>query len=259
MKKVIGLIAVLIFSACLKIQKKSDVEGITEVQTAISSKPVPPASVIFELNNTMNLTADLMIQADKIILGPYARIYTNQFSLVIQATTMDSAVGASIQNFSEDNLVAPYETVGLNGGLVKIKTREAYGNIQVHMNAQQGGPGKRGWTTVVTNNIYIDRSPSGACQPNSGSNSGQSGSFFFESERAANFFITTSMKVAPGGLIGEVLVNPVATLNYQKDPANNKFPKGKNCHVIPQPGKAGLPGQICIKLTAETLAVCEKF
>lgn len=260
-KCVFSVLIVLSLSACLKVQKKSDVEKVDN-QEAAQEQTQPVAPVVFELNDVMSLTQDTIIIADKVILGPSARIYTNQFELTIQATILDSAIGAVIQSFSEENLIAFAETVGLSGGLVKIKTTEAYGNLQVHMNGQQGGNGKTGWKTVKTGNIYIDDTNYGECQPNSGSNSGNSGSFFFESESAQQLFITSSMKVAVGGIMGEIISNPVYAKDigyYPKEPHKHKFPRRENCYNKPADGVPGAPGQICIKLSAEASPACEKF
>lgn len=225
------------FSSCLKIQKKTNDES----PLVHTEKAVSESTVVYELNEDLSLTQDTEIIADKVILGPNAHIYTHQFALTIKTEVLDSAIGAFIQNFPETHLVAELETDGLNAGITKIKTNEAYGNLQIRMNGQQGGLGLAGW------HINIDL----ICQPNSGRDSGQSGSFFFEAEKEAGFFLTTVMNRAPGGKIGAVKAGPINKIPVK--------PLSASCYVMPKDGKPGIPGQICIKLSADSLPVCEKF
>lgn len=225
------------FSGCLKIQKKSN----EEPPLVHTEKAVSKSAVVYELNQDLSLTQDTEIIADKVVLGPNARIYTYQFSLTIKTGVLDSAIGALIQNFPESHLVAELETTGLNAGITKIKTNEAYGNLQIRMNGQQGGSGLAGWRI----NINL------ICQPNSGRDSGQSGSFFFEAEKESGFFLTTSMNIAVGGKVGTVRAGVTNKIPVK--------PMSAACYVMPKDGQPGNPGQICIKLSADSLPVCEKF
>lgn len=257
MKNIFIVLMIFSLSACLKIQKKSELENTaTQAQTAavdVPSPSEPPAPVVFELNDVMSLTEDTVIQADKVILGPNARIYTNQFSLSVNAVTLDSALGAKIQNFPDGTLAAAIESEGLSGGVTKIKVGEAYGHLDAHMNAQQGGVGKSGWRV-------FDRSISDGCQPNGGRKAGKSGSFYLEADKGNQLFMKTKMTLVAGGAVGRILVWPQDTHAIGNDPSYwHKYPHSENCRVIPTVGEIGSPGQICIKLTADSTPVCEKY
>ncbi len=250
----IGMMSSILMS-CVKIQKKSEPDQPQDQNVAVAVTTEP---VIFTLDDEMSLNQDTLIRADEVHLKSNARIYTNQFALDIQATRIFIDRGVFIQTFAEAHLVAPIEVPGLDGGIVHIVAHEIHGNLQVFMNGQKGGEGLGGWSARpgVSNIVWPDP-PRSACQPNSGKNSGVSGSFFMEVNQSQDFSISTSMKVAEGGAIGSILQT---SFSFAKD-LNKKYKiqQPKTCHDIPVQGRAGIAGQICLKMSSADLARCERY
>jgi hypothetical protein len=262
MKNTILLCVVLSLCACVKIQKKSEIEQPQDptIQLKAETQTEPqPEPVIFVLDEVMSLNQDVLIVADEVHLKSNARIYTNQFALNIQATSIYIDRGVFIQTFPEHNMIASMETNGLNGGAAHIKGNDIHGNLQVFMNGQSGGEGLGGWAALPEDpNPLLSGLARDACFPNSGKNGGISGSFFLEVNESQNFSISTSMKLAEGGPIGPVSkefffnVKDYAT-KYKK---TNDW---KGCATVPVIGKAGTPGQICLKLTQNDLPKCGSY
>ena len=253
MKNIILMCMMCSVLACVKVQKKSELDQPQDQNVTVTAEPV-----IFILDEMISLKRDTLIVADEVHFKSNARIYTNQFALDIQAAKIFIDRGVFIQTFAENNHIAPMEVAGLDGGVVHIVANDIHGNLQVFMNGQSGGEGLGGWTERpgVSSAIWPDP-PRSACQPNSGKNSGASGSFFMEVNQSQDFSISTSMKVAAGGAIGSVLEENFA---FVKDlNLKYKIQQQQNCHIIPKVGRAGVPGQICLKMLLADLARCEKF
>lgn len=251
-KNILFVLMILNLCACLKIQKKGNDEALPTVenQNPVMVEQITP--VVFTLNTVWSLTDHAEIIADEVRLSSLARIYTNQFKLSIHAKKLIVEQGALIQTFDENHARAWVETAAVDGGTIDIKIAEAEGYLQVFMNGQQGGEGKSGWILSIMGTTTM-------CQPNSGWNSGRSGSFFLEADQATHFFITTQMQVAEPGPIG-VLENVfVRGPELLKDPSHNKYPRFENCQNNPVPGKPGSAGQICMRLKADESPQCEKF
>ncbi len=258
MKNLILICVVLFLCGCVKIQKKSEVESVPDqvVQPLVEKFSEP---VIFVLDEVLSQTQDILIIADEVHLKTNARIYTNQFSLRIEATRIYIDRGAFIQTFAEDQTIAPIEQNAIDGGVVHIKGNDIYGNLRIFMNGQSGGVGLGGWSGLPASpNPYVSLPPQEPCLPNSGRNSGASGSFFLEVNQSQDFSISTSMKVAEGGSIGPVSADYFWTVKDYKTKYKKAF-DWQSCNTIPVTGKAGMPGQICLKLSATDLARCERY
>lgn len=250
MKNLFLLCLISSLVACVKVQKKSEMDQAQDMNTQVEVRKEP---VVFVLDEIMVLTEDTLIVADEVHLKSNAGIYTKQFALNIQATSIYIDRGVFIKTFSDELLVAPVETPAIDGGVIHIVAHDIHGNLQVSMNGQQGGEGLPGWHAhPVSASINISEPEFNSCFPNSGLDSGVSGSFFLEVNQSKEFSITSSMKVAQGGLMGRYIANPFGS-------ANTKIKNVAKCNVAPKAGKPGVPGQICLKLSATDLAQCEKF
>lgn len=261
MKNLILLCVMVSLFACVKVQKKSDVESEPEVvQQQVQREPV-----IFQLDETMSLDKDLEIAADEVYLKSNTKIFTNQFNLNINAKLIVIESGALIQTFSNEKMKAPFKTRAIDGGAVHIIANEVVGKLQVTMNGQQGGQGIGGWNAYEGfNGGFISHSPHSACAPESGEDSGVSGSFLLETSHSLDFFVNTRMDTAPGGEIGEIhegLFPWISTKDFNLAEYKARFKNFErtNCNIIPTPGKAGRPGQICMKLSDTDRPTCEKF
>lgn len=258
MKNLVLLCVVVSFYGCVKVQKKSEVEEQPkEPVVEVMAEPAPEP-VIFMWDEVKHLTEDTLIEADEVYLKSNTRIFTGPYSLTIKATSIFIDRGVFIQTFAEEQLVAPIEVQAIDGGVVHIVGNDIHGNLQVFMNGQQGGEGLGGWNAIPADpNLYFPSPAIDACYPNSGRNSGASGSFFLEVNQSQEFSVTTSMKVAERGLIGNRMGHPMWV---DKDSAKKyKSRQQQTCHIVPSPGKPGIPGQICLKLSATDLARCERF
>lgn len=261
MKNIIILCSILSLSGCLKIQKKTDLDKpnvqptqqIPEPASAPVVTEAKPDPVIIVLDSTLSLDQNTEIVADEIYLKSNAKIYTNQFSINIKATSIFIERGVLIQSFAENNSVAPLETPGLSGGTVQIVANDIHGHLQVIMNGQIGGVGFGGWNAFPATDYTPDWP---ACAPRGGKNSGQSGSFFLEVHNSQDFYVSTFMQLAPGGAIG-----PISDLLSIQGPLvkfYNNF-KRDDCNAVPTIGKPGWPGQICMKLSQTDRPQCERF
>lgn len=241
-------------SACMKVQKKSEIDA--QPEPAVQIEAVLPKPVIFTLDEVMNLTEDVLIVADEVHLKPNTRIYTNQFNLSIEATSIYIDRGVIIQSFDDQLLVAKINVPGLNGGTVQIKGNDIHGNLQVFMNGQTGGPGLGGWAEIPYMNYPFLQQYRAPCKPNGGKDSGESGSFFLNANQSQDFSISTSMKIAPGGSVGNILQG---SLIFLRNPEDYKIKSQPTCTDNPEIAKPGSPGQICLKLSENDLARCESF
>jgi hypothetical protein len=257
MKNLFLLCVVVSLYSCVKVQKKSELDQPQDQRVQVMAEQVREP-VIFILDEVKSLTEDTLIIADEVYLKSNARIYTNQFALNIQATSIFVDRGVFIQTFADQQLVAPIEVQAIDGGVVHIVANDIHGNLQVFMNGQEGGPGLGGWTALPPDpNPYVPYPGREACQPNSGKNSGVSGSFFLEVNQSQDFSVSTSMKVAAGGALGEI--SPLVLIYIKDADKKYKTKQQQNCYVVPTTGKVGIPGQICLKLSATDLAKCERF
>lgn len=250
-----SLLAALLCS-CIKVQKKSEFEvaPVDEVQV----QEVKRAPVVYRLNGVLYLTQDTEIRADEIYLEADSKIYTNQFSLKINSSIFYSDRGAVIQSFADQNMMAPVEQSGLNGGVVEIKTDIAKGNLQVRMNGQSGGPGRGGWTEYTPSDLFFEGFRRVACKPNSGKNAGRSGSFFVETNDSLDFYVSATMEIAHGGLIGPVYEK--AGYIFTEPDYQTRFKShNEGCLIEPHAGEAGSAGQICMKLKVEDSPRCERY
>ena len=254
MKKLILLSFVVYLSACMKIQKKSDMDAKPE--PAVQIETVLPESVIFTLDEVMILSQDAVIVADEVHLKSNARIFTNQFSLNIEATSVYIDRGVIIQSFPEPLLIAKINVPGLSGGTIQITGNDIHGNLQVFMNGQTGGPGLGGWAEIPYMNYPSLQQYRAPCKPNGGKDSGESGSFFLNANQSQDFSISTSMKIAPGGSVGNILQG---SLIFLRNPEDYKIKSQPTCTDNPEIAKPGSPGQICLKLSENDLARCESF
>ena len=252
MKNLFLLCVVVSLYSCVKVQKKSEVDQQTDSNVQVEVRKEP---VIFVLDEVMTLTQDTVIVADEVHLKSNARIYNRQFALNIQATSIYIDRGVFIKTFADEQLVAPVETPAIDGGVVHIIANDIHGNLQVFMNGQRGGDGLPGWQ--ASEGSFIMPGGYNACLPDGGKDSAVSGSFFLEVNQSQEFSITTSMKVAEGGFIGHQSGSPYDAIFDPKK--KTKVKDQKNCSVIPKTGKPGIPGQICLKLSATDLTQCEKF
>ena len=256
MKNIFLLCVMSCVSACMKVQKKSEIDA--QPEPAVQIEAARPKPVIFTLDEVMNLTEDVLIVADEVHLKPNTRIYTNQFNLSIEATSIYIDRGVIIQSFDDQLLVAKINVPGLNGGTVQIKGNDIHGNLRVFMNGQTGGAGLGGWTALPDcPNSFILEFARGTCQPDSGKDSGAAGSFFLTVNQSQDFSLSTSMKIPQGGSIGSVLLD---YFYFAKNLHEYKLKSGtSSCEVIPSTGQTGSPGQICLKLSDKELARCEKY
>ncbi len=256
MKNIFLLCIIGWVSACMKIQKKSDLE--LQPEPAAQIETARPEPVVFTLDEALTLTEDVMIVADEVHLKSNARIYTNQFNLSIEATSIYIERGVIIQSFADHLLVTKINVPGLSGGTVQIKGNDIHGNLRVFMNGQTGGAGLGGWTALPDGpNSFILEFARGPCQPDSGKDSGAAGSFFLTVNQSQDFSISTSMKIPQGGSIGSVLLD---YFYFTKNLQEYKLKGGtSSCEAIPSTGQPGSPGQICLKLSDKELARCEKY
>lgn len=255
MKIIIILCVVITLCGCLKVQKKTDLDKRGEEVVVVAAEPV-----VYVLDEIKFLTEDTLITADEVYLKSNARIFTNQFALNIQAKSIYVDSGVFIQTFPDQQLVAPMEAVGLDGGVVHIIVNDIHGHLKVLMNGQQGGRGLGGWNGLPAK--FLEMQDSGAfhpCMPNGGKNSGVSGSFFLEVNQTQDFSMTTSMKVAPAGETGDIAESPIGLIRDPEIAKKYKIAQKQNCRVPPVIGKAGITGQICLKILASGLTQCERF
>ncbi len=242
--------------ACVKIQKKSDLDqDQSPVLATAEVESQPP----FILDEVLTLTEDTKIIADEVYLKSNARIYTHQFALFIQAKAIYIDRGVFIQTFPEGERVVPLASEAVDGGVVQILAHDIHGNLQVLMNGQNGGNGLSGWPyragAVYMGFFYAPELA--ACYPDSGKNAGMSGSFFLNVAQSDDFSITTSMKIGEGGAIG--LVTDVPYSATPTPPAEGRIKDKTTCQFTPYPGRPGTPGQICLKLAEGERAKCEHY
>lgn len=227
---------------------------------------LPPVDMV--ISEVLNLTEDSEYNIERLYLTSTAKIYTNQFNLRITARNIYSEFGAMISNY-QDGATAMVERAGSSGGKTELFSDNASGNLQIISNAEKGGSGKYGWSEgILVMGEYIPVSVGGRngelrpiCPGNDGAQSGDGGSFFLTVNNAKDFIVSAHSSVIEGGLAG--IINE----NCYFDSA---YPELKNLcksigkpgvcttNFIPQNGKAGKLGQICIKLNSEENYKCEK-
>jgi hypothetical protein len=245
----------------LKVQKKSELNSDPDV----SIQHMQRAPVVKTINEVISLEKDLNIDADEVYLKANTLIYTNQFNLHIKARLIVVEQGAIFKTFTDDKLIAAFNTPAVNGGLVKINVNKIEGNLTVVLNGQQGGQGMGGWDYFPgSQNMFFPSPAHQGCAPESGQNSGVSGSFHLEAQDALNFFFKYSMIVAVGGLVGDIHNGafPIVSLggfNLADYKAKHKNFEYRNCEHKPQVGKPGQSGSICMKLSDTDRPSCEKF
>lgn len=215
------------------------------------------APVDMLLDGPISLAENVDKTVERLFLTATAKVFTNQFNLKIKSKFIYSEFGALITNFPE-NFVAAMQTVGLSGGKIEISTTVAEGNLQILMNAQQGGEGLWGWKSIPPLIGGTGQSDGPGCLPNSGFDSGNSGTFIFISEQGSKMSFTTDMKVSAGGQIGNYMDSDifVGTIVDRNKVKLFRYP---DCQKIPTLGKPGKPGQICMKMNTAENFVCEKF
>jgi hypothetical protein len=212
---------------------------------------LPPEDLVFD--GVVNLVENTEKKVERLFLTASAQVYTNQFNLKIMANNIYSEFGAIISNFP-DGAVGDMELHGLSGGKIEISSDSAIGNLLVILNAQRGGQGKWGWPGS-------DSTATGpACLPNSGADSGDSGSLFFTLNDSKDFSLTPHMIVVEGGKVGEVIPTHQHTVTSQYRSVIKIPYKPETCEgYVPANGKSGRPGQICTKMNLNENFKCEKF
>jgi hypothetical protein len=232
----------------------------------------PPKDFVFD--GVILLQQNVEENVERLFFTSSAKVYTNQFNLKIRAKNIYSEFGAVISNFPEGS-VAAKETVGLSGGKTEIDADVAEGNLQVIMNAQQGGEGKYGWPmgtyAQIMNSpmIFPKDLKSGitgddipACPGSDGAHSGSMGNFFLKFSTSSNLLISTRMLLVPGGNYG--VLNEKCFYNYPQSMScvPTQYSSGvASCDYkrIPHNGRPAAPGQICTKMSSSENFKCEKF
>lgn len=189
---------------------------------------VVASAVYFQQNEEVNVERIFFLQG--------AQIYTQQFNVKIRAKKLISAQGTLIANFPEGSTAA-IETAGLSGGTIDLKVEEARGSLDFLLNGQRGGQGKNGWKESTSEFAGAEK-----CAPNSGANSGNSGSLIYDVQFQDQFMSTKKMVLVSGGVQGTLL----ESIMYIGPKPENKA-RRENCANNPVDGQAGKPGKICVK------------
>lgn len=256
MKNFLIIVSAVAISSCLKIQKKiedTDPPPPSVAQPVLSRENQTKAEpIIVNLNEPVSLNGDWEVIADEIRMGAQSAIYNEHYNLRLVAKKIIIESGAVIQTFPHWRFKAPIDTAAADGGTVQIYAEEIIGNLQVYMNGQEGGNGKAGWSGVTDASFQKSE-----CFSNSGRDAGRSGSFFLETKKANQFYITTNMSIAKAGEPEAQVIDPLGRhIEIFRNKDHYKYPVRENCSVSPQPAQAGRPGQICLKMQENENPVC---
>lgn len=199
------------------------------------------------VNSAVFFGKDEEVNAERIFFLQGAEVYTGQFNVKFRAKKLISAGASILANFPVGS-VAAVETPGLSGGTIDFKVDEAVGSLDFIINAQQGGSGKNGWRKwtepVLGMNPGEVREFDG-CNPNSGANSGNSGTLILDIQSQDQFLSTYKMIIAMAGSKGAIL-DAGMMFPYKPQRPEDKL-KRENCANNAIDGLAGKPGKICVK------------
>ncbi len=241
------LILTVFLFGCLKVEKKNQ-DAVDEVS---------PNVQVYEqseyiLDESLILTEDTIINAERVYLTKSAAIYTHNFNLVINTQILESELGAVITHFGYDQVAAINQN-GRNGGLIEIKSNTATGHLELVANSEKGGSGLGGWGPTEFKNDLAKIIET--CTPGSGKNSGQSGTIQFETNNSQHFKLFKKVFHNSGGDIGPIAPHYRAITPFNTLQPNYKD-RRQNCSEISTVGKSAYGGQICFKLQNQNNFEC---
>lgn len=245
--KIWFLIWVLSQTGCgveLRDKAKTDRLGRLEASLANGQKSSDEKLSELIIDSPMELTGPLTIEKDRVVLTKNATITTGEYHLMIIAREIESD-GALIQNFPE-GAAAFWERNGRSGGMIGIESQKARGVLNVNLNGEGGGHGKNGCIT--------DPRVHPGCAGTSGGNGGNAGSLRMKVADNDAFNLNWSNSagaLGPAGVRGSVQY-ALSTLE------SAVFPPCDRDAVNGVAGKAGSPGQVCLKFGSENEFRCQE-
>lgn len=232
---------------CLKVEKKNQHDSENQpVDVEVYSQTE------FVLDETLVLSADTVIKADRVYLSKNSSIFTQNYNLKIEAQVIEAELGSVIGHYNY-NQTATVNQDGRSGGAIDIKSQVAVGQLLLLANSEKGGVGLGGWGPTEFSKGQIKNLMS--CTAGSGKNSGHVGSIQFETYNSANLVLSKKILQTEGGAIGPMaenyrVITPFRVLNP------NYKDRHQNCDEISVVGKSSVGGQICTRLQNETNFEC---
>ena len=221
----------------------------SNLYSEIELKIMPPKDLV--LSGEIILKENTTFIAETIFIADDTKIHNNVYNLEIIFSKLILGKNVVISPYPI-NQKAALDTIGRDGGNIKIQGEQAFGNLYVYMNSEAGGDGSTGGISCRSGWVVS------MCEGYLGKNSGKIGTAVIEIDNSNDLILTSQILKMAGGSAGAKFpgVGKDAARFCGDNPHHVIDPK--ICNVAPISGFAATGGKICFKSSSESQYECKQ-